>query len=113
MLSSESSQEKTQGFIVVSERLKVLATEVNKDPWVHTGDTVEDGLGEVSLPLAFPGGDDILHFGIGINGPLRKCAPLFANFLLVHGEDVEGLIELDSFTETTVFGVIAINHNYS
>jgi hypothetical protein len=113
VLGAEAPEEAVDYLVVVGECVGVLFAEVDEHSGVHTGDAVEDGLGEVHLPLVFPGGEDVLHLGVCIYYAVAaESFAAFADFFLVHREDVEGLVELDAFAETDVFGVVPVYHAY-
>ena len=111
MLRSKPHHEVIDGLVVVAQRLVLLLAEVNHDARVHAGDTVEDGLGEIHLPLVLPRSDDVLHLGVGINDSVGDELLAFPDFFLIHGEDVKGLVEFYPLAKPTVFCVIPVYHN--
>lgn len=85
---------------------------VHQDSRVDAGDAVEDGFGEIHSPFAFPRSDDVLHLCVCIyHVVVAYFFGIFADFLFVHGEYVEGLVKLDPFAEPSVFSIIAIYHS--
>ena len=98
--------------LIVGLKLGMLfVNEVQIDPRVDAGDAIKDGLGKVHLPLGLPGIHnavivDLLcvdGLGVGYFG---------SDFLLVHSEHVEGLVEFDPFAGSDLGGVVLVDHLY-
>ena len=90
-----------------------MLAEVDHDARVHAGNAVEDGLGEVHLPLVLPRSYYVLHLGVSVDDTTGNELLAFPDFFLVHGEDIEGLVEFNPLAESTVFCVIPVYHKYN
>ena len=110
MFGSKAHQKVVYCLIVVSQRTVLLLAEIDKYSGVNAGDAVEDGFGEIHFPLVFPGSNDILHLCICIDDSIGDEFFAFPYFFLIHGEDVECLVEFDSLAKPAIFCVIPVNH---
>ena len=110
MFCSHSSDEAQHAAIILQEILILFLMKIHIDSGFNTGDTVEDGLGEICFPLALPGMYDILIMEfLGVDGLI--CGYLCPDFLLVHGENVEGLVKFHSLARSDFCHVILVYHN--
>ena len=67
VLRPKPGEEAAESEVVSVESRVFLFAEVDEHAGVYAGDAVENGFCEVHLPLVFPGGQDVLHFGLGVD----------------------------------------------
>lgn len=93
-------------------------TVVDENARVDAGDAVEDGFGEVEFPLVLPRVCDVLQLVFCIYSLLlvhtlsNQTLPIFSYLLLIHGQDIQRLIEFYPLTGTNITSIVLIYHFY-
>lgn len=98
--------------IVLLPHFFLLRINIKQDSGRHAGHTVEEGLGEIHFPFAVPGPHYLLvilllrvkHFAALIYFYLCPY------FLLVHCQDVQGLIEFYPLTGADIGHMVGVQH---
>ena len=112
MLGSHSSDKIQHAGVILGDILPFFFLKVKVDSGLNARHAVEDGLGEIHPPLAVPRIYYIFvinFFGID-RIFLRALWNLYSDFLLVHGEDIEGLVELHPLASPDFSNLVLIDH---
>lgn len=85
--------------------------DIEHNPWGNTGDTVEQRLGQIHLPFPIPRSHYfLLILFLRVNGTIIVTCNLVAYFLLVHGKNVESLVEFYTLAGSDLCHMIFIQH---
>lgn len=111
VFGAETREELVHEGVVGGELAVVLLGQVDEDARVDAGHAVEDGLGQVHLPFVLPRTDDVLHFCFCVDDSVvADQLAILTDLLLVHGEDVQRLVELYPLAFADVLRVVLVYH---
>jgi len=111
MLGPKPPEKFVHNFVIISQTLGLLLAQIDEHSRIHASNAVEYRFSQIHFPLIFPWCKYILHLGLGVDDTIIAHLFLtFSYFFLVHGEDVESLVEFNSFAESDVLSVVAIDH---